>query len=318
MTDNPEQVLTIPRSIFIEQGPFEGFKKLDDTTPDLGIYLQGAPVQHARFMNRDQAEASQFHKQIIPYCILLSEDKVFLYRRGKAGSEQKLHDKYSIGIGGHINPEDDEEPFLAFIKGAVREVKEEVGLDLDPNIVMGAAIGLVNDESNQVGAVHLGVVLTIKIAAVSQQQIVDMCEDTLVEAQWVPLYELENPDLKPRLETWSQFVADHMLSELSKDAKWEDKAFRERVGLLAISASNLVSSAVGLLMQETPRGHVMSRKMTEEGAGEVQCMLAGLIANDDIDGNEVKKNAKDFHSELGRIVKYQTVTEKTIIEKIQP
>jgi predicted NUDIX family phosphoesterase len=104
MTEKPEQVLTIPRSIFTEHCSFEGFKKLDEDTPELGIFLQGAPVQHARFMNRDEAEESAFHKQLIPYVILMSEDKIFLYRRGEKGSEARLHDQYSIGIGGHINP----------------------------------------------------------------------------------------------------------------------------------------------------------------------------------------------------------------------
>lgn len=316
MTPTKEQVLTIPRSVFIEQGAFNGFKKLDQDTPDLGIYLQGAPVQHAKFVDREEAESNQWLKQIIPYVVLTSEDKVFLYRRGKKGSEEKLHDNYSIGIGGHINPEDDEEPFLAFVKGAVREIKEEIGLDLDPNIIMGSAIGLVNDESNAVGRVHLGAVLMIQIAAVSQQTIIDNCENTLVEPQWIPMYELENPELSTRLETWSKFVADHIIEKISKNGKWDDKAFRERVALLSIAAANLSSAATGFLMQESPRGHMISKAMVEEAAGETQCMLAGLITHDDIHGHEVKRCAKEFHQDLARIVKHQTVNEQTIIEKL--
>jgi predicted NUDIX family phosphoesterase len=316
MTQQAEQVLVIPRSQFIEHEPFVGFRSIDGRS-DLGDYLQGAPVRVASFMNRSEAENNPFFLQIIPYIVIMSEDKVFLYRRGEIGSEARLHGKYSIGIGGHINPEDDEkqEPFYAFLNGAVRELREEVGVDVTIEALQGSAVGLVNDDSNDVGRVHLGVVLVIKVSAATAQDMLKTCENTMLEPQWIPLYELENPQLSSQFETWSGFVAHHLIDDACKDAKWDDKAFRERVAMLSISAANLSSSATSFLIQESPRGHMISKAMVETGAGEVQCMLAGLIGNDDIEGHEVKKAAKEFHETLGQIVKHQKITIKDITLK---
>lgn len=316
MTQQPENVLVIPRSLFIEHEPFTGFRSLDGRS-DLGDYLQGSPVKHASFMPRDEVETNPFFLQIIPYVILLSEDKVFLYRRGKLGSEDRLHGQYSIGLGGHINDTDEAsgEPFYAFLNGAARELREEVGVNVSIDTLQGSAIGLVNDESTDVSKVHLGVVLVIKVSAAMAQDMLKTCENTLLEPQWIPLYELENPQLATQFETWSSFVAQHLIKDACVDAKWDDKAFRERVTMLSVTAANLASSASSFLMQESPRGHMISKSMVETGAGEVQCMLAGLIANNDIEGHEVKKAAKDFHETLGEIVRHQKITVKDITLK---
>jgi predicted NUDIX family phosphoesterase len=268
-------------------------------------------------MDRAEAEINPFFLQIIPYIILLSEDKIFLYRRGEIGSEDRLHGKYSIGVGGHINPEDDPDgqPFYAFVNGAARELREEVGVNVSIDTLEGSAIGLLHDDSNDVGRVHLGVVLTIKVGAAMAADMLKTCENTMLEAQWIPLYELENPQLATQFETWSGFVAKHLISEACADAKWACPAFRERVTMLSISAANLSSSASSFLMQETPRGHMISKAMVETGAGEVQCMLAGLIGNGDIEGHEVKKAAKEFHATLSQIVKHQKFTEKDVTLK---
>lgn len=313
MTQPAESVLVIPRSAFIEHESFEGFRSLEGRT-DLGDYLQGAPTKVAQFLNRDEAETNPFFLQLIPYVILLSEDNIFLYRRGSIGSESRLHGQYSIGLGGHVNSEDDPsgEPFYAFLNGAARELQEEVGLTVDLETLRGSAIGLVNDELTDVSKVHLGVVLIIKVSAAMAKDILSKCENTMLEPQWIPLYELENPQLATQFESWSSYVASHLIAQACQEPKWDDKGFRERVAMLSISAANLSSSATSFLLQESPRGHMISKAMVEAGAGEVQCMLAGLIGNADIEGHEVKKAAKEFHATLGEIVKHQKVTIKDL------
>lgn len=314
MTPSAENVLVIPRSAFIEHEPFTGFRSLDGRT-DLGDYLQGAPQKVALFMPREEVENNPFYLQLIPYIVLLSEENVFLYRRGKIGSEDRLHGKYSIGIGGHINDTDDsagQEPFYAFMNGAIREIKEEVGVNISFENLEGCAVGMVHDDSNEVGNVHLGVVMIIKLPEITAKGLIQVCEQSMLEPQWIPLYELENPQLSSQFETWSGFVAQHLISEACKDAKWECPAFRERVTLLSVSSANLAAASAGFLLQESPRGHMISKALVETGAGEVQCMLAGLIGNADIEGHLVKKAAKDFHADLGQFVKHQKVTIKEL------
>ena len=314
MTTSEENVLVIPRSAFIEHESFNGFRSLCGRT-DLGDYLQGAPQKVASFMPREEVENNPFFLQLIPYIVLLSEENVFLYRRGKVGAEDRLHGKYSIGIGGHINDTDDsagQEPFYAFMNGAIREIKEETGVDVSFEALQGSVIGMVHDDSNPVGQVHLGIVMAIKLSEVHAKGLIQVCEAEMLEPQWIPLYELENPTLSSQFETWSGFVAKHLISEACEDAKWACPAFRERVTLLSISSANLAAVSAGFLLQESPRGHMISKSLVETGAGEVQCMLAGLIGNADIEGHLVKKAAKDFHADLGNFVKHQKVTIKEL------
>lgn len=311
MTHEEEKVLVIPRSAFIERGGFSGWKSLEGEE-DLGIYLQGSPSRVAMFMPRGEVENNPFYLQLIPYVTIISGDRVFLYRRGEIGSESRLHGKYSIGIGGHINDTDDREPFYAFVNGVIREVREEIGIDLSMLDMQQCVKGLIYDDSTPVGQVHLGISIHINVSEVMASAIIEECEHSMLEPQWIPNYEVENPKLADQFENWSRIVAGNMTAEWSKGAKWTDMAFRERVTLLAVSASNLAASSSGFLLQESPRAHMISKAMVETSAGEVQCMLAGLIAHNDIEGHLVKKEAKKFHEDLANFVKHQKVTVKDL------
>ena len=106
------------------------------------------------FRPRAAVEADSAWKQVIPYPILRDGDAWYLMRRTTAGSDARLHDRYSIGVGGHVNPEDggldgDLGPALQ------REWHEELVVDFIPEFQF---VGLLNDDSSPVGRVHLGVV----------------------------------------------------------------------------------------------------------------------------------------------------------------
>src|SRR6266446_2553275 len=148
-----ENVLVITRRLFDELGAFQGLnfeprKYLD------AILSRGNNF----FLPRAQAEKDPTHKQVIPYVLLTHCDKVLHYIRGKKAGEQRLVAKGSIGIGGHMN-ESDESLFAldeaAYRAGVEREVGEEIQIDtrFDDCIV-----ALLNDDSNEVGQVHLAVV----------------------------------------------------------------------------------------------------------------------------------------------------------------
>jgi predicted NUDIX family phosphoesterase len=106
------------------------------------------------FRPRSEMEADPAWKQVIPYPVLRDRDDWYLMRRTKAGGDARLHDRYSIGVGGHVNPQDgaldgDLGPALR------REWHEELVVDFVPAFRF---IGLLNDDTTPVGQVHVGLV----------------------------------------------------------------------------------------------------------------------------------------------------------------
>ena len=93
---------------------------------DLSALLQ-ASVEHGEFRPRSEAEVDPSWKQLIPYLLLRDGERIFLMRRTKAGGDERLHDRYTIGVGGHVNPEDSD-----VIGGLRREWAEEIEADFEP------------------------------------------------------------------------------------------------------------------------------------------------------------------------------------------
>lgn len=110
------------------------------------------------FKNRTKIENNNDYKQIIPYILICSENKIFTYKR--KGKETRLHNLCSVGIGGHIELiDEDSENYKTIINGARRELQEELGLkNLRPQW-----LGIINEEIYPVGSVHIGFVFKIKL-----------------------------------------------------------------------------------------------------------------------------------------------------------
>ena len=196
-----EQVLVVRRALFDEIGAFDGIRTagLEDA---LARLLD--PANHF-FMDREAAEQDPSHKQLIPYCIFRCGGRILHYTRGKSGGESRLHAKISVGVGGHVNPVDTGGGKTgpdAYHAAVSREIDEELELWQDhPHRI----IALLNDDSNAVGQVHLGIVHLIDLetdAVVSR-------EDALADMGFTPLHELNGPCFE-RLETWSQFCIRHL------------------------------------------------------------------------------------------------------------
>ncbi len=112
-----------------------------------------------RWMDRAQAEQDPSHKQVIPYVVVRDGDRAFLMERTDAGGDERLHRRATIGVGGHLNPVDDgPDPIGA---GLRREWDEEIAAAWEPEFT---PIGLLNDDRNPVGSVHLGVVFEVDAA----------------------------------------------------------------------------------------------------------------------------------------------------------
>lgn len=152
---------------------------------------------HGEYRVRAEVEDDRSFQQLIPYVVVVDGDRVFLMRRLRAGGDTRLHERHSIGVGGHIGPHDG-----GLEGGLVREWTEELVADWEPDFRM---VGLLNDDTDPVGAVHLGVVYTVEAAG----RPVAVRETHKLEGRWATLSEVDA--LGDRLETWSRLVLDHIL-----------------------------------------------------------------------------------------------------------
>ncbi len=188
-----EHVLVVPRALFDEIGSFQGL------STEIDRYLPAfLDPKHNYFLSRDLAENDPTHKQIIPYAVFHHAGRFLHYVRGKKSGEQRLASKGSIGIGGHINQEDAHASSLerdTYMTGVEREVHEELRLG---STYRQRTVALINDDSTEVGAVHLGVVHLFDL---------DSADVAANEATIVDLTFLDAGQLRARhdaLETWSQ------------------------------------------------------------------------------------------------------------------
>ena len=195
-----EQVLVIERKIIEQVGMFDGL------TFDVDRYLERIFVPGVpRFMPRSQAEHDPSFKQIIPYVIMTHQGKYLSYVRGKRAGESRLAAKRSIGIGGHINPIDaDNSPLFAYLydnylTAVQREVAEEVCVE---TAYRDCVVALLNDDSNEVGSVHLGIVHCWNLAAPK----VAKREQMITQMTFMTADELH--ETRDSLETWSQKCLD--------------------------------------------------------------------------------------------------------------
>jgi predicted NUDIX family phosphoesterase len=199
-----EEVLVVPRGLLEEIGIFEGIRT-DGLEGAVSRLLE--PANHF-FLDRAAAEEDPTHKQIIPYCIFRCGDRILHYTRGKAGGESRLHAKISVGVGGHVNPVDMDGGKTgpdAYHAAVTREIEEELDL---PGDHAHRIIALLNDDSNPVGQVHLGIVHLIDLPS----EAVSSREDALLDLSFSSLADL-NGSMFDRLETWSAFCIRHLASQ---------------------------------------------------------------------------------------------------------
>jgi predicted NUDIX family phosphoesterase len=189
----PELVYAVPRGVL-----------LGDVAPWLGVKCDGVAeiLDRARtagsYFPRPAAESDRSLKQIIPYLVLRDGDRIFLMKRTKAGGDSRLHDLYTIGVGGHLNPGDG-----SFLGGLAREWREELEAEFLPEV---AFLGLLNDDTVEVGVHHLGVVYLADAAGRS----VAVRETHKLSGSFQPIEVVM--DVYDRMETWSQLALEAVVS----------------------------------------------------------------------------------------------------------
>ena len=191
-----ERVLVLPRDRVPGWCDFTGIRPAGEAALD---EMRRAVSTHGQFLDRPVAEANPAFKQLIPYALVRSGELVFLMERTDGGGDPRLHGKASIGVGGHLNPVDGVVDPLA--AGLRREWGEELIADWEPRFRL---IGLLNDDSNPVGSVHLGVVFEVDAA----DRPLAVRETGKLAGRWADSTALLAA--AERLETWSRLVADHL------------------------------------------------------------------------------------------------------------
>jgi predicted NUDIX family phosphoesterase len=202
-----EQVLVVERKVLEQAGSFQGLA-FDVARYRREIFVPGVP----RFLPRSQVEKDPSYKQLIPYVIMSYNGKYLSYVRGKRAGEARLLNLRSIGIGGHINPIDADNSSLFaylyenYLTAVEREVAEEVSVEANHT---DSIVALLNDDSNEVGSVHLGVVhhWILDAPKVSKR------EQMITQMAFMSPAELHK--LRDTMETWSQLCLDN-LGEMGK------------------------------------------------------------------------------------------------------
>jgi len=196
-----EQVLVVERKVLEQVGLFNGLA-FDVDRYLRKIFAQGVP----RFIPRSQAEKDPAYKQLIPYVIISCNGRYLTYVRGRRAGEARLVGLRSIGIGGHINPADDmplfnDNFYETYLTAVEREVAEEVSVEAGHT---DSVVALLNDDSNDVGSVHLGLVhlwlLDAPNVGKKEQMITQMSFMTPAELQ----------QMRDTMETWSQLCLDNL------------------------------------------------------------------------------------------------------------
>lgn len=199
MNPADENVLVIRRRLFDELGAFQGL----NFEPEK--YLKAILSRGSNFfVGRSEAENNPTYKQIIPYALIVCRNTVLHYVRGKKAGEQRLIAKGSIGVGGHMN-EGDESLFAmdeqAYRAGVEREVNEEIKID---TAFEDQIVALLNDDSTEVGRVHLGIVHVFKLT----EPKVEKREAMITGLTFLPKNELLAR--RETMETWSQICVDSL------------------------------------------------------------------------------------------------------------
>lgn len=194
-----ERILVVPTdALYKRYGIFEGFLRVD--LRDFLDFLE----ENGFFVDRPDAEYDEGKKQVIPYLVFLEDGKILLVKRTKKQTERRLHDLYSVGLGGHVRMEDGQTPVEAFLRGLERELKEEVVAKVNQIDFLG----LINSFQDEVSRVHLGALFVVK-GAFERMNEEELFEWWLVELEDLKKYE-------NTMESWSRIVVGVLPSFLSR------------------------------------------------------------------------------------------------------
>lgn len=173
---------------------------------------------------RKTVEQNKDYKQLVVYSVIKSNDSYLTYKRTEKSGEDRLWKKYSLGVGGHVNSGDGAQKTLFnssfFTQAARREIDEEI--IVDPPYVLSKPShpkAFINDDSDDVGKVHFGLVFLLEIKHPKQVEPAGRVKSRKVVRGKKGLSELEFCDIetlksnKPYFEKWSQLIIESICSD---------------------------------------------------------------------------------------------------------
>lgn len=198
MSKFDEQIIVVPRSVLFndDKNAFNGFLHKNN--------IKGKDIFNAlseyEVKRRGDMEEDPTFKQLISYCLLENEKgEILVYERLSGGGEERLHGQSSIGVGGHMNDVVGADSINEVLRvNAQRELEEEVGLASEDSQNM-EYIGFINDDTNEVGKVHMGVVFKITVHTSD----VEAKETDTLRIKWIEKGSIESYD---DFETWSALI----------------------------------------------------------------------------------------------------------------
>lgn len=201
MNKNDEMILVVPRTKLMPKEHLEEYQGYL-TEDKIDIKLEDIEVQR-----RGDMEENPEYKQLITYAIVKEKatNKVLKYTRLNGSGESRLVAKTSIGVGGHTNvitnTEDDEKPTVegVMLENCLRELTEELKINSGISL---KSLGFINDDGNEVGEVHLGVVYLIEVESAQSVQALET--DTL-EITFEDVSDIEKDE---KLEAWSKLLLE--------------------------------------------------------------------------------------------------------------
>lgn len=179
--------------------PFEQVKHIKDrfTPSDEDIEHLNKYDTMGRYILRHDAEYNPSFQQLIPY-VLISDpegEKFFVSKR--TSGDARLQNRYALGFGGHINPEDGS--FSVILSAMYRELNEEVDIELSEESDI-KFIGYVRDLTSDTKD-HLGFVFIVKAESVKIK------EKDKLQGVWMTKKELV--DNYFHFEGWSRYIIDY-------------------------------------------------------------------------------------------------------------
>jgi predicted NUDIX family phosphoesterase len=194
-----EKVLCFERKLLEDLGVFQGLSL--ETEKYLPVVTSASKIL---YLNRSAAEQDRRYKQLIPYVLVVCQDKILRYRRGKGGQETRLHGLFSVGIGGHISEEDNDllSGPVGYTEGMKRELMEEVAISMEE--LNESVVAVINDDSTEVGYVHFGVVHILQVA----NEEVAGRRSGIVAPEFIPIVDAVKD--AAAYESWSRFCLEKL------------------------------------------------------------------------------------------------------------
>ena len=193
-----EQVMVVEQGVILTQFGTDAERLIAGDEQNFLDVVQS----HCAFIGRDLAEGDPSYKQIISYCAIVSGEDIFMTRRTKKQTEVRLHDRLSVGIGGHVASVDEGDDLV--LRGLKRELEEEVYIR-GPYTMR--YLGIINDNSTEVGKVHAGICYLVQVGKGD----CEVREKEKMVGQWVPI-----EGMRPyydNLEEWSKIVMNSLWAD---------------------------------------------------------------------------------------------------------